>query len=108
MNSFFASFFLTVRGVLNIVAPRVAERARIAQLDRALASGAKGRRFESCCAYHLLLQSCAINSVVECHLHTVEVTGSNPVSRTIYDTSVSFLEALFLMQKLPLYYALFS
>ncbi len=54
--------------------------ARIAQLDRALASGAKGRRFESCCAY----QRWAINSVVECHLHTVEVTGSNPVSPTIF------------------------
>lgn len=27
--------------------------ARIAQLDRALASGAKGHRFESCCVYHL-------------------------------------------------------
>ena len=25
----------------------------------------------------------AINSVVECYLHTVEVTGSNPVSPTI-------------------------
>src|SRR5438045_1390339 len=25
----------------------------------------------------------ALNSVVECHLHTVEVTGSNPVAPTI-------------------------
>ncbi len=29
-----------------------AENARLAQLDRALASGAKGRRFESCIARH--------------------------------------------------------
>ena len=26
---------------------------------------------------------CAINSAVECYLHTVEVAGSNPASRTI-------------------------
>ena len=31
----------------------------------------------------------AINSVVECHLHTVEVTGSSPVSPTIYGASAS-------------------
>jgi hypothetical protein len=36
----------------------------------------------------LLLQSVctadwALNSAVECHLHTVEVTGSNPVAPTI-------------------------
>src|ERR1035441_6129436 len=26
----------------------------------------------------------ALNSAVECHLHTVEVTGSNPVAPTIF------------------------
>src|SRR3990167_4403684 len=28
----------------------------------------------------------ALNSVVECHLHTVEVTGSNPVARIFEPT----------------------
>src|SRR5450759_2634844 len=28
--------------------------------------------------------SWALNSAVECHLHTVEVTGSNPVAPTIF------------------------
>ena len=26
--------------------------------------------------------ACALNSAVECHLHTVEVEGSNPSART--------------------------
>ena len=34
-----------------------ANRAPVAQLDRALASGARGRRFESCRAYHRLPQA---------------------------------------------------
>ena len=34
-----------------------ASRAPVAQLDRALASGARGRRFESCRAYHRLPQA---------------------------------------------------
>lgn len=31
----------------------------------------------------------AINSVVECHLHTVEVVGSNPISPTIVNKGLS-------------------
>ena len=29
----------------------------------------------------------ALNSAVECHLHTVEVIGSNPIAPTIFSTS---------------------
>ncbi len=40
----------------------------------------------------------AINSVVECYLHTVEVTGSNPVSPTTssHSFNVSYLIKKFL------------
>jgi hypothetical protein len=31
---------------------------------------------------NLILPRRALNSAVECHLHTVEVTGSNPVAPT--------------------------
>ena len=31
-----------------------------------------------------LPQTWALNSAVECHPHTVEVTGSNPVAPTIF------------------------
>ena len=30
--------------------------------------------------------SWALNSAVECHLHTVEVIGSNPIAPTTYET----------------------
>ena len=36
----------------------------------------------------------ALNSAVECHLHTVEVTGSNPVAPTKFPEKVSELEVL--------------
>ena len=43
----------------------------------------------------------AINSVVECHLHTVEVVGSNPISPTIVITGpLRFFEGSFFMQKI--------
>ena len=29
----------------------------------------------------------ALNSAVECHLHTVEVIGSNPIAPTIFSTA---------------------
>ena len=32
----------------------------------------------------------ALNSAVECHLHTVEVTGSNPVAPTIFFAQSDF------------------
>ena len=35
---------------------------------------------------------CALNSVVECYLHTVEVVGSNPTVRTIFLSFFSFLK----------------
>jgi hypothetical protein len=35
----------------------------------------------------------AINSVEECYLHTVEVTGSNPVSPTTF--IINYLASLF-------------
>ena len=34
-------------------------------------------------AARLDCETWALNSAVECHLHTVEVTGSNPVAPTI-------------------------
>jgi hypothetical protein len=36
----------------------------------------------------------AVNSAVECHLHTVEVTGSIPVSPTIFKTIFTQLNQL--------------
>ena len=36
----------------------------------------------------------AINSVGECHLHTVEVTGSNPVSPTTFEAHHMLVGAL--------------
>ena len=39
--------------------------------------------------YNLLPLQRAINSAVECHLHTVEVVGSNPISPTIAITGLS-------------------
>ena len=32
----------------------------------------------------LTANQCALNSAVECHLHTVEVIGSNPIAPTIF------------------------
>ena len=34
------------------------------------------------------IQGWALNSAVECHLHTVEVTGSNPVAPTISSSAM--------------------
>ena len=39
--------------------------APVAQMDRAFASGAKGRRFESCQAYHLFKQLAGISETRE-------------------------------------------
>jgi hypothetical protein len=41
----------------------------------------------------------AINSVEECYLHTVEVTGSNPVSPTIYFTLLSLTYKILNLRK---------
>ena len=43
-----------------VIANRISERlyAPVAQLDRALACGAKGRTFESCRVYHFYLERC--------------------------------------------------
>jgi hypothetical protein len=35
----------------------------------------------------LTAQQWALNSAVECHLHTVEVIGSNPIAPTISNSS---------------------
>src|SRR5271155_707654 len=36
----------------------------------------------------------ALNSAVECHLHTVEVAGSNPAAPTIFSSFISRFSAL--------------
>ena len=60
--------------------------AFVAQLDRALASGAKGRKFESCRARQ---KQCNINSLVaiaqlvEPWIVIPVVVGSNPISHPI-------------------------
>jgi hypothetical protein len=38
----------------------------------------------SCIMMNLPHQRRALNSAVECHLHTVEVIGSNPIAPTIF------------------------
>ena len=35
-------------------------------------------------------KSWALNSAVECHLHTVEVIGSNPIAPTIFSMGCGF------------------
>ena len=47
-------YFMTEEALTVVVAPPIkpARIARLAQLDRASASGAEGHRFESCVAYH--------------------------------------------------------
>ena len=44
-------------------------------------------------AIALPLSSRALNSAVECHLHTVEVAGSNPAAPTIESLAYSKLDA---------------
>ncbi len=63
--------------------------AFVAQLDRALASGAKGRKFESCRARQKLMQfniktMVAIAQLVEPWIVIPVVVGSNPISHPIY------------------------
>src|ERR1035438_5806998 len=43
----------------------------------------------------------ALNSAVECHLHTVEVTGSNPVAPTIQLTVAKWFEQFRVFGSLP-------
>ena len=47
------------------------------------AAGAGGIRFVTMTT-HRTVNSWALNSAVECHLHTVEVIGSNPIAPTIW------------------------
>jgi hypothetical protein len=43
------------------------------------------------CYHGFTANQWALNSAVECHLHTVEVIGSNPIAPTItYELSTSF------------------
>src|ERR1700689_3000846 len=47
-------------------------------------------------------QAWALNSTVECHLQTVEVTGSNPVALSIYfQVLAGSAPALFVPQTVP-------
>ena len=59
------------------------------------AAGAGGIRFVTMTT-HRTVNSWALNSAVECHLHTVEVIGSNPIAPTIparYGPLHPFLDA---------------
>lgn len=65
----------------------VLNKAFVAQLDRALASGAKGRKFESCRARQSTMQNntlVAIAQLVEPWIVIPVVVGSNPISHPIY------------------------
>ena len=47
----------------------------------------KGHRVDTGCGESAILAvtaQWALNSAVECHLHTVEVIGSNPIAPTIF------------------------
>ncbi len=57
-------------------------RAPVAQLDRALVSGTKGRTFESCRAYHL--NSLGSNGLNGCYL-TSRSFGRPPVCELVWD-----------------------
>jgi hypothetical protein len=56
---------------------------------RFCSSGSRGRfsepehSWEVACYDELAAKTWALNSAVECHLHTVEVRGSNPLAPTI-------------------------
>lgn len=71
--------------------PATTHSALVAQLDRALASGAKGLRFESCRAHqpnrcHREVQCCtmvAIAQLVEPWIVIPVVVGSSPISHPI-------------------------
>ncbi len=53
--------FITAHIALIFAIPPYSERyGRLAQLDRALASGAKGRAFESRIAHHLIARASAV------------------------------------------------
>jgi hypothetical protein len=45
------------------------------------------------------LESRAINSAVECYLHTVEVRGSNPLSPTMLLFCLSFIQVYYLLYR---------
>ena len=65
---------------VRIIRLRRQGQAPVAQLDRALASGAKGRRFESCRVHHPEKEMVAIAQLVEPWIVIPVVAGSSPVS----------------------------
>ena len=78
------------QGILKslIYAPQRRSNAFVAQLDRALASGAKGRKFESCRARQVNAienteTMVAIAQLVEPWIVIPVVVGSNPISHPI-------------------------
>lgn len=78
------------QGILKslIYAPQRRSNAFVAQLDRALASGAKGRKFESCRARQVNAMKTksmvAIAQLVEPWIVIPVVVGSNPISHPIF------------------------
>lgn len=87
-------------------------KAFVAQLDRALASGAKGRKFESCRARQSQCGTInimvAIAQLVEPWIVIPVVAGSNPVIHPIFKKTDTLLSVGFFIYVHFISYAIFD